>query len=78
MSEEGFGVIASEPVNIGLPCFLTLNYAVGSKVFPQAFSCITVYCILSGVIGFRIGLQVVDTSQDKRQLIKQIFESCFR
>ncbi|MDO9420959.1 MAG: PilZ domain-containing protein [Herminiimonas sp.] len=77
VSEQGFGVVAAEPVIIGRTCSLILNALVGDRIVQQTFSCEIVYCILSGVDGFRIGLSINDATVDSpKQRLQKIIASC--
>lgn len=75
ISEQGFGVIANEPVKIGKTCSLVLNSVVGQGIIELTFSCNIVYCILTGVEGFRIGLQIPDIDT-QRQRLQKIIVNC--
>lgn len=77
VSEHGFGVVAGEPVAIGRPCSLMLNGVVGERIVQQTFSCEIVYCILAGVDGFRIGLNINHAVIDSpKQRLQKIIASC--
>lgn len=66
--------MATEPVEVGKRCSLIINGVIGEHVVQQTFLCETVYCILAGVDGFRIGLHIEDASAaaQKPQLLKII------
>lgn len=77
VSENGFGVVAGEPVKIGSTCSLVLNGLVGERIIQQTFSCEIVYCILAGVDGFRIGLNINNAVVDSpKQRLRKIITSC--
>ncbi|MFC7298686.1 PilZ domain-containing protein [Herminiimonas aquatilis] len=77
VSEHGFGVIAKEPVRVGKTCSLVLNALVGEHVIQQTFACEIVYCILTGVDGFRIGLNINNAAIDSsKQHLRKIISSC--
>lgn len=76
VSEHGFGVVAAEPVNTGETCSLVLNGLIGEHIVQQTFSCEIIYCILSGVDGFRIGLSIHNTVDSPKQRLQQIIASC--
>ncbi len=77
VSEHGFGVIASEPVKAGRKCTVILNGVVGGCITQHVFTCETMYCILAGVSGFRLGLQINDCSaQLQKKQLEKIIASC--
>ena len=77
VSEHGFGVVAGEPVKIGKTCSLVLNGLVGERIIQQTFSCEIIYCILAGVDGFRIGLNINNAVVDSpKQRLQKIIASC--
>lgn len=77
VSEHGFGVIAGEPVKIGKTCSLILNGLIGERITQQNFSCEVVYCILVGVEGFRIGLNINNALIDTpKQRLRKIIAHC--
>lgn len=77
VSEHGFGVVAGEPVKIGKTCSLVLNGLVGEQIIQQTFSCEIVYCILAGVDGFRIGLNINNAVVDSpKQRLQKIIANC--
>lgn len=76
VSIQGLGVVCTEPVNIGKSCAISVQTVLGDSVTQMEFSCTTVYCILSGVDGFRIGLFIDDKVSHHKQQLKRIIDSC--
>jgi hypothetical protein len=76
VSARGFGVIAAEPIRVGKSCSMLLHAVVGERVIQLNFSCQTVYCILAGVDGFRIGLYIDDTVDAHKQQLQKIIATC--
>lgn len=76
VSAQGFGVIASEPVKIGKTCALIFDSVVDHRVVQQTFHCETVYCILAGVEGFRIGLHIDAAAHSQKQQLEKIIAAC--
>lgn len=72
VSVQGFGVIAPEPIHIGKIYSISFDIMVRERIVPFHFPCTAVYCILSGVDGFRIGLHIDDDDAHKLQLQKII------
>jgi hypothetical protein len=76
VSAQGFGVMATEPVKIGKACSIILNNRIGENGAPQIFACEIVYCILTGVHGFRIGLHLNTPSVELQQQLQKIIANC--
>jgi hypothetical protein len=76
VSEHGFGVLATEPVKIGKACSIILNNGIGENGAQQTFSCEIVYCILTGVHGFRIGLHLNTSSVELQKQLQKIIANC--
>lgn len=76
VSVQGLGIVCAHPVNIGLPCAVTVQAVIGDSITSFDFSCTTVYCILSGIDGFRIGLFIDDKVDLHKKQLKRIIDSC--
>jgi hypothetical protein len=76
VSIQGLGIVCAHPVNIGQRCAITVQTVLGDSIASFDFSCTTVYCILSGIEGFRIGLFIDDKVDVHKQQLKRIIDSC--
>jgi hypothetical protein len=76
VSVQGLGIVCAHPVNIGQPCAITVQTVLGDSIASFDFSCTTVYCILSGTAGFRIGLFIDDKVGLHKQHLKRIIDNC--
>lgn len=76
VSAQGFGILASRPLHIGRNCDILLPAVLGDGIVHLEFSCTTMYCILAGIHGFRIGLFVDDNVDIHKQQLKRILTTC--
>jgi hypothetical protein len=76
VSSQGLGIVCADPVNIGKSCQVSVHSVMGDAITRFDFSCTTVYCILSGTDGFRVGLFIDDKVAVHKQQLKRIIESC--
>ncbi len=66
---DGASLVASQPLKPGGKCMLTLEAPVDGKWLRLAVAAKVVYCALSGVDGFKLGLVFVEMNADSARVL---------
>ena len=76
VSLNGFGISSQEPVSNGARCAISFTTLIGNQITRMQFSCITTYCILKGLTGYRIGLSITHADPATRASLRILIEQC--
>lgn len=76
ISRQSLGVIGPDPVKVGKSCLIMLDAVLGERIVQLQFSCKAVYCILTGIDGFRTGLYIDDKVESHQQQLQKIIATC--
>ncbi|WP_293777210.1 PilZ domain-containing protein [uncultured Oxalicibacterium sp.] len=76
VSRSGFGIISQAPVSNGGQCTIGFTALIGNQITRLKFSCVTSYCILQGLTGYRIGLSITHADPAMRASLRVLIEQC--
>lgn len=76
VSLNGFGVTSDKPLKNGDRCTISFSTLIGHRITRLQFSCVTSYCILKGLTGYRIGLSIKEVDPDMRASLRILIEKC--
>ena len=75
ISMSGISVFTEEPVAPGTQCAVSATFSFGKGKADLYLAGRSVYCILVGQRGYRIGIQATQTSPSTRATIRQLLEA---
>ena len=76
VSMQSLAVLSPVPVKAGKLCSIVLDAVLGERIVQLQFSCKAVYCILTGIDGFRTGLYIDDKVESHQQQLQKIIATC--
>jgi len=74
ISLSGMGIFSDEPILPGTVCAVSVTFPVGDRISTISITGQSVFCILVGQKGYRIGIQITDADTNTRRLIKQLLQ----
>lgn len=75
ISMSGISVFTEEPIAPGTQCAVSATFPFGLGKADLYLAGRSVYCILVGQRGYRVGIQATETSPSTRATIRQLIEA---
>ncbi len=76
VSLGGFGIVADDPIRPGSQGILRFSTIIGTRIEAMHFTCVARSCILNGMSGYRIGLQIIEKTTATQTLLKGLTDRC--